>query len=144
MLGKKRRTAKIDSLIGQNTEIKGDVIFTGGLHVDGKIVGNVSAEEPGSLLTLSDHGVIEGEVRVPSIILNGEVKGDVHVGERVELAARGRVDGNVYYNLIEMAIGAEVNGKLVHRSDEERRALTHMANADKTQTPTPETSDKKA
>jgi len=126
MLGKKRRTAKIDSLIGQNTEIKGDVIFTGGLHVDGKIVGNVFAEDAGSLLTLSDQGVIEGEVRVPSIILNGEVKGDVYAGERIELATRGRVAGNVYYNLIEMAIGAEVNGKLVHRSPDDKPALTHM------------------
>ncbi|MDH5302009.1 MAG: polymer-forming cytoskeletal protein [Gammaproteobacteria bacterium] len=126
MLGKKRRTAKIDSLIGQNTEIKGDVIFTGGLHIDGKIVGNVLADDAGSLLTLSDHGVIEGEVRVPSVILNGEVKGDVYAGERIELATRGRVMGNVYYNLIEMAIGAEVNGKLVHRSPDEKPALTHM------------------
>lgn len=126
MLGKKRRTAKIDSLIGQNTEIKGDVIFTGGLHVDGKIVGNVFAEDPGSLLTLSDQGVIEGEVRVPSIVLNGEVKGDVYAGERIELAACGRVSGNVYYNLIEMAIGAAVNGKLVHRSPDDKPALTHM------------------
>lgn len=126
MLGRKRRTAKIDSLIGQHTEVKGDVIFTGGLHVDGKISGNVYANEPGSLLTLSDQGIIEGEVRVPSIVLNGEVAGDVHAGERIELAPRARVSGNVYYHLIEMAIGAEVNGKLVHRSGDEKPALTHM------------------
>jgi cytoskeletal protein CcmA (bactofilin family) len=115
--GKKHKTAKIDSLIGQNTEIRGDIIFSGGFHVDGKVMGNIQAEESSSLLTLSDHGVIEGDVRVPNVILNGKVLGDVYATERIELAANARVTGNVYYNLIEMAIGAEVNGSLVHRVD---------------------------
>ena len=114
---KKRKSAKIDSLIGQNTELKGDVSFSGGFHVDGKLKGNVSSSDPDSLLTLSDQGVIEGEVRVPNIILNGTVIGDVHASERVELAANAKVVGNVYYNLIEMAMGAEVNGNLVHKVD---------------------------
>jgi len=116
MIGKKRRTAKIDSLIGQNTEISGDIVFVGGLHVDGKCKGNVAAKEPGSLLTVSDQGLVEGEVKVPNVILNGHVIGDVYAVERIELASQARVTGNVYYNLIEMAIGAEVNGKLVHRT----------------------------
>jgi len=116
MIGKKRRTAKIDSLIGQNTEIQGDIVFSGGLHIDGKSKGNIIATEPGSQLTVSDQGVVEGEVRVPNVILNGHVIGDVFTSERIELASEARVHGNVYYNLIEMAIGAEVNGKLVHRS----------------------------
>jgi len=125
MLGKKKRTARIDSLIGQFTEIHGDISFSGGLHVDGKTKGNVEATEPGSLLTVSDQGLVEGEVRVPNIVLNGQVIGDVFAGERIELAAQARVNGNVYYNLIEMAIGAEVNGKLVHHTGEEKRKLEH-------------------
>ncbi|MDH5231796.1 MAG: polymer-forming cytoskeletal protein [Gammaproteobacteria bacterium] len=143
MMGKKRRsTARIDSLIGQNTEIQGDVVFTGGLHVDGKVKGNVIARDAGSLLTVSDQGVVEGEVRVPSIVLNGVVNGDVYAGERIELASRARVSGNVYYNLIEMAIGAEVNGKLVHRTDSDQPRLTHMRDAAEAElaeqsTPTP-------
>ena len=108
MIGKKRRTAKIDSLIGQQTEVNGDILFSGGLHVDGKSKGNVLATEPESLLTVSDQGSVEGEVRVPNIILNGLVIGDVYASERIELASQARVQGNVYYNLIEMAIGAEV------------------------------------
>ena len=114
---KKRKAAKIDSLIGQNTELQGNVVFSGGFHVDGKLKGNIQAQDPSSLLTLSDHGVVEGEVRVPNIILNGTVIGDVYANERIELAARAKVMGNVYYNLIEMAIGAEVNGNLVHRPE---------------------------
>ena len=117
MLGnaKKRKAKRIDTLVGQHTEIQGDIRFTGGLHVDGTIKGNVIAENDGrSMLSLSECGTIEGEVSVPYVIINGVVIGDVHCSEHVELASKARVTGNVYYNLIEMAIGAEVNGKLEH------------------------------
>ena len=112
---RKQKTARIDTLIGQNTEVTGNVRFVGGLHVDGKIKGNVTAESDGhSMLSLSEQGTIEGEVNVPYVVINGEIIGDVHGCEHVELAAKARITGNVYYHLIEMAIGAEVNGKLVH------------------------------
>ena len=115
---RKRRTTRIDTLIGQQSQVLGDVRFSGGLHVDGTIKGNVYAEQDGSsMLSLSDHGKIEGEVRVPYVVLNGVVVGDVYASEHVELAANARVTGNVYYSLIEMAIGAEVNGKLVHHEE---------------------------
>lgn len=115
--GKKSGTAKIDTLIGENTEIIGDVRFSGGLHVDGTIKGNViSSNDPNAMLMLSEHGRIEGEVQVPNVVLNGAVAGDVHVAERIELATQAKVNGNVYYNLIEMAMGAEVNGNLVHQA----------------------------
>lgn len=117
MFGKsnKSRSAKIDTLIGQNTEVKGDVVFRGGLHVDGTIRGNVYAEsDSGSVMSVSERGLVEGEIRVPNVVLNGSVVGDVYATEHIELAAQARVTGNVYYRLIEMARGAEVNGNLVH------------------------------
>lgn len=115
---KPKQTAQIDSLIGQNSEIHGDVVFKGGLHVDGVIKGNVMAEEgTDSVITLSERGTIEGEVKVPNVVVNGTVIGDVHALTHIELASEARVHGNVYYSLIEMAMGAEVNGNLVHRED---------------------------
>ncbi|OGT62712.1 MAG: cell shape determination protein CcmA [Gammaproteobacteria bacterium RIFCSPLOWO2_02_FULL_47_50] len=130
MWGKKRKqmTNRIDTLIGQHTEVTGDVKFAGGLHVDGTIKGNVYAENDGhSVLSLSEQGTIEGEVNVPYVKVNGVVIGDVHGSEHVELQSKARVTGNVYYNLIEMAIGAEVNGKLVHfpAGDDIPLALSH-------------------
>jgi cytoskeletal protein CcmA (bactofilin family) len=120
----KRKTARIDTLIGQHSEVTGDIAFSGGLHIDGTVKGNVSAEEgSASVLTLSEHGTIEGEVRVPNIIVNGTVLGDVHASERVELAPQARITGNVYYHLIEMAMGAEVNGSLVHRGQSSPQAV---------------------
>ncbi len=114
---KRKSPAKIDSLIGQNTLISGDVEFSGGFHIDGKLKGSVRSLDPASILTLSDQGVVEGDVHVPNIILNGTVIGDVYANERVELASNAKVIGNVYYNLIEMAMGAEVNGNLVHQTE---------------------------
>jgi len=115
---KPKQTAQIDSLIGQNTEVRGDVLFSGGLHVDGHVKGNIIAEQgEDSLLTLSERCKVEGEVRVPNIVVNGTVIGDVHASGHIELASEARIDGNVYYALIEMAMGAEVNGNLVHEVD---------------------------
>jgi cytoskeletal protein CcmA (bactofilin family) len=121
MFGKKSNfsSARIDTLIGHGTEINGDLIFAGGLHVDGRINGNVAAEEgSSSILILSEFGHIEGDVRVPNIVINGKIVGDVHGSTRVELAPKSRIKGSVYYNLIEMAIGAEVNGALVHQPND--------------------------
>ena len=129
LFGKKntRRNSQIDSLIGSGTELRGDVHFKDGLHIDGTVKGNVIAEGENSMLTMSEHGRIEGEVRVHNLVLNGEVIGDVHASEHIELAPAARVTGNVYYNLIEMAMGAEVNGNLVHEVNAttaaERRAV---------------------
>ena len=118
MFGRKKgfKSARIDTLIGQGTVISGDLVFSGGLHVDGTINGNVSAEEGSTaLLILSEYGRIDGEVTVPNMVLNGEINGNVFGSTRVELAPKSRIKGSVYYNLIEMAIGAEVNGGLVHQ-----------------------------
>ena len=130
MIGKrkKRKPTAVDSLIGQNSQIVGDLKFSGGLHVDGTVKGNVLGDnDDHAMLTLSDRGTIEGEVKVPFIILNGVVKGDVHAREHVELASNARVEGNVYYRLIEMSMGAEVNGKLLRIVEEDNPplALSH-------------------
>jgi cytoskeletal protein CcmA (bactofilin family) len=116
---KKLRAGKIDSLIGRQTEISGNMRFSGGLHVDGVVKGNVYADDDsGAVLTVSEFGVVEGEVRVPNVVLNGSVIGDVHARDQIELKTNARITGNVYYTLIEMSMGAEVNGSLVHRGIE--------------------------
>jgi len=115
MFRSKPKPQRIDTLIGAGTRIIGDVQFSGGFHVDGHIKGNVDAPpQSGATLSVSDSGVIEGSVAVPNVILNGTVKGDILAHDRVELGATARVTGSVYYGLIEMEMGAEINGKLIH------------------------------
>lgn len=118
---KPNRQSKIDTLIGPKTRINGDVIFAGGFHLDGYINGNVTAEqEAAALLSVSEQGCVEGSVTVPNIVLNGVVKGDIQAEDRVELGPRAKVHGNVHYAVIETAIGAQINGKLIHHSPKAR------------------------
>ena len=118
MLGKKRSQAPIGTLVGAETRVNGDIEFTGGFHVDGYVKGNIwSSKDESSILSISERGCVEGSVVVPHVVLNGTVKGDVRATERVELGPKARVIGNVQYKVIEMSIGAEVNGKLIHESD---------------------------
>lgn len=119
MFGRKqRRHSVIDTLVGSNSKVSGDLFFSGGCHVDGAVKGSVTADaDSNSALSISEDGSVEGGVSVPYVVLNGIVRGDVVASQRVELGSTARVIGNVYYNLIEMAIGAEINGKLVHQPE---------------------------
>lgn len=115
---RKTKPMRIHTLIGASTRINGDVEFGGGLHLDGQITGNVKAE-PGStsMIVVSEQGCIEGSVCVPNIVLNGIVKGDIEAGTHVKLGPKARVLGNVSYEIIETATGAQINGKLIHRGN---------------------------
>lgn len=128
--GKNQRPAvRIDTLVGRNTEISGDVNFNGGLHVDGSIHGNITAGNGNgaeSMLSLSQHGVIKGEIRVPHVTINGTVEGNVYASQRLELGAEARITGDVQYNLIEMTVGATVDGKMVHKPAGPVLALSHQ------------------
>jgi cytoskeletal protein CcmA (bactofilin family) len=113
---KQNKKAEIDTLIGAKTRINGDVEFAGGFHLDGYINGNVKSEiDGGATLSVSEQGCIEGSVIVTNIVLNGIVKGDIEAGDRVEMGPKARVLGSVHYMTIETAVGAQINGKLIHR-----------------------------
>jgi len=113
--------SRIDSLIGVGTRIEGNITFTGGLRVDGEIIGNVTAvpDQP-STLVVSEQARIEGEIRVSHLVVNGAITGPVYTAEFLELQSRSRVMGDVHYNTLEMHLGAIVEGRLVHRSSESK------------------------
>ncbi|SEQ41516.1 protein CcmA, bactofilin family [Ectothiorhodospira magna] len=117
---KKLKPTQVDTIVGRNTVITGDVKFSGGLHLEGTVHGNLLAEDGAeeSVLVLNKDSLVQGHVKVPKVIINGAVEGDVYASVHVELAPHAKVRGNVHYTLIEMAAGAEVNGSLVRRSDE--------------------------
>lgn len=124
----RRKEPAISTLVGRETEINGDLQFTGGCLVNGFVRGNVSAsEDEHATLNISEQGSIEGNVEAPVIYLNGTVKGDVRATQRIELGSNACVNGNVQYRLIEMAIGAEVNGKLIHESETETVSQAKLA-----------------
>ena len=120
MFGKRHSKPKnrIDTLIGAETRIEGNISFSGGLRVDGEISGNIVAV-PGksSTLVLSEHGRVNGEISVTHLMLNGVVEGPVRATEYLELQSKAKVTGNVHYKTLEIQLGAIVEGRLIHLSD---------------------------
>jgi cytoskeletal protein CcmA (bactofilin family) len=119
MFGKTEKPQnQIDSLIGVGTHIDGNVNFSGGLRVDGRITGNIVAlgDKP-STLVLSDQAVIEGKIVVTHAIINGTVVGAIHASEYVELQPKAKVSGDVHYKAMEIQLGASVDGMLHHLND---------------------------
>ena len=132
MFGKKKiKSAQIDTLIGKNTVVKGDVHYRGGLHIEGKVQGNLIAENSDkTVLIVSEKGCVEGDVKGPVIILNGRIDGNVYSTATLEMARHAKVKGNVYYNLLEMEVGAKVNGSLIHQSVSKSSIKEKMARAE--------------
>lgn len=106
---------QIDSLIGANATIGGDLNFSGGLRVDGQVNGNIIAT-PGkpSTLVLSEHARVNGEVSVTHLVTNGTINGSVSASEYLELQSKARVTGDIHYKTMQIQLGAIVEGRLVH------------------------------
>jgi len=110
---------RIDSLIGAGTTVSGDIAFSGGLRIDGKVIGKVTTldSQPGTLV-ISEQARIDGEVRVSHVVVNGAVSGSLIANDYLELQAKARVNGDVAYRMLEMHFGAIVEGKLMHSEPE--------------------------
>ncbi|PHR96816.1 MAG: cell shape determination protein CcmA [Oceanobacter sp.] len=116
-----------DTVISARTEIVGDITVKGAIQIDGILKGNLIAE-PGSKASvrISDKGRVEGKIIAPNIIINGDVKGDIHAYEYIELAKKARITGDVYYSSMEMVLGAQVNGQLLHNVDTAPNHSDHL------------------
>lgn len=108
----------IDTLIGVTTEMKGDISFSGGLRIDGKVKGNITARsDDNSTLVLSENAMVTGDVSVPHMIVNGKIKGNVRSAERLELQPKAEVNGDITYKVLEIAAGAQLNGNMIRVSE---------------------------
>jgi cytoskeletal protein CcmA (bactofilin family) len=108
----------IDTLIGVSTDMRGDITFSGGLRIDGKVKGNITARsDDNSTLVLSENAVVTGNVSVPHMIVNGKIKGNVISAERLELQSKADIQGDVTYKMLEIAAGAQVNGSMTRASE---------------------------
>lgn len=123
--------SQIDTLIGAQVVIRGDFHFSGGLYVEGRIIGKLIADEgKKAVLTLAANGSVEGEVRAPVMVINGRVTGNLHSSERIQLGSTARVEGNVHYKVVEMAAGSVLTGRLLHVETEPVEAMHGSAGAD--------------
>lgn len=120
MFGNKNgsRTGSGVTLIATNCEMVGDVHFSDQLLVNGVVKGNIRAREGSkAVITVSEKGQVNGEIRVPNVIINGNVCGDIYSDNHIELAAKAVIEGDIYYKVIEMVRCSRVDGNLVHLQD---------------------------
>jgi cytoskeletal protein CcmA (bactofilin family) len=108
---------KLSSLLAEDLEIVGDVAFSGGLRVDGRVKGRVlgratQALAP-ALLVLSERGRIEGGVHCGNAVIDGTIIGDLTVDECLNLQSNARIDGTIRYRELRMDIGAKVQGRMM-------------------------------
>ena len=114
--GKKALSANTTTLISRSTEITGDLHFSGTLEIEGRVFGKIyAADEAEAVVRVRESALVKGEIHAPKIVIGGLVEGDVYSSGHLELAARSRVTGNIFYHMLEMVRGAEVNGTMKHR-----------------------------
>ena len=117
------------TLISRDTVRVGDIHFSGSLDVEGKVQGNIVAKAgTDAVVRVIDKGCVEGEIRVPEVVINGRVEGNVYSSKHLELAAKACVNGNVFYTLVEMAVGSEVNGSLQHVVEQAQESVKESDN----------------
>lgn len=104
----------VDTLVGNGSVLQGDLQFTGGLRIDGHIKGHITALDSNKgALVLSESGLVEGDISVPHVVVNGTVNGNIVSSGHVELQAKAKVTGDIHYKAVEMELGAMLNGSLV-------------------------------
>lgn len=116
----RRSTARIDSLVGRGVMITGDIEFSGGIQIDGCVRGTLTGLDEESVVRVSSKGRVEGDIKSSLIVLNGAVVGSVYASRHLELGSECHVTGDVHYSLLEMQMGAQVNGKLMHQARAEK------------------------
>jgi cytoskeletal protein CcmA (bactofilin family) len=116
MFGKKSTPHQIASLVGSGSSVVGDLVFAGGLRIDGTVRGAVRCVDgdKGGMLVISETGLVEGEVQASHLVVAGKIVGPVHASELLELQPKAQVTGDVRYKALEMHHGAVVDGMLMH------------------------------
>ena len=118
--------SQLDTLLGKNTQLKGDITFNGVLLLDGSINGSLLGSQPDEILTISETGMVDGKIEVANIIINGRVKGDIIASGKIEVASKANIEGNVYYHNIEMEAGSKINGQLIYQDADKPKKITKI------------------
>ena len=130
IMANNNQSQNLDTLIGQKSTIKGDLTFSGVMHVDGSIEGSIVSLTENDTLIISETGQVSGTVKSGNMVINGTVEGDITATGKIEVASKARVNGNIYYVNIEMETGSQVNGKLIYQGGEVTQLVSKKSEKD--------------
>ena len=111
------------TLIATDAELVGDISFSSQLVVNGVLRGSTSAEELGASMTVSSGGHVSGDIRVPVVLIHGRVDGTVYALEHLEIAEGAVIQGDLHYKVLQMHMGASVQGRLIYSVPEKVLAV---------------------
>ena len=95
------------NIIGQGTEIKGDINISGDMRIDGKLIGNFFSSQK---LVVGNSGVIEGTITCKDCDISGKVIGNLFISELLVLKSNADVRGDISTNKIAMDVDAQFSG----------------------------------
>ena len=118
-----RGADEIVSILGEGTEITGEISFTNRLRVNGVVKGKVRSE---ATLEIGPGGKVDAEINVRKISINGEFRGVIQASDRVEIHKEGKVFGDIYSPCLIIEAGAIFEGRC-NMSDSNKKALKDQA-----------------
>ena len=130
-MGKKKEV----TLIASDAELVGDITFSSQLVVNGLLRGSITAEESGASMTVSPSGRVVGDVRAPTVLIHGRVDGTVYSLDHLEIADGATIQGDLHYTVLQMHMGASVQGRLIHSVPEEAVETTEPREAGSSEAP---------
>ena len=101
------------TLIEVGTLIKGEIIFDNELFIMGEVEGDLNSDSDLAKLIVSKTGKVQGEIRVPNVVINGTIVGNVRASENLEISGTARIFGDLHYSTIEIKGGSLITGRLV-------------------------------
>lgn len=125
---KLKSSQQMDTLVGVQTVITGDITFSGGLHIDGELHGDITSDDTSSLLIVGKNAKIIGNINVHRAVVNGIIVGKMYVSDHLELGEHAVIQGDVHYNLLELAVGSQIRGLLIPDSKQQTKMLEDHTN----------------
>ena len=98
----------IETIIGKNTIIKGEISGTGNLRVDGTVEGGISSE---GCVVIGEAGTVNGDIRGNTLNVSGQVNGNADISDNLSIAASGQLIGDVKVGSFNIAQGGVFKGR---------------------------------
>src|SRR5689334_23842646 len=98
---------KLTAFLDEGSEIEGKYTFTGTVLLNGKFQGEIASPDT---LIIGERGVVNACIRAGTLVVNGELVGNVYASERVELSGKARVLGDVQAPIVVLEEGVMFEG----------------------------------
>lgn len=102
-----KKQAKLDTIVGPESTLKGDITSKGTVKIDGILEGNVVAD----CLVIGEKGKLTGDVTVREIVVGGMVAGNIRASDSVDIHRKGEVCGDIFAARLTIAEGGHFDGR---------------------------------